>query len=389
MGLNVYFCDVCGVRVTDVDLRSGHGMLRGHDVICATCLEMGHGKDWLASRGMPAEAAGQAATNGSAPHVPSSSAVLDHARDRAATVEDEVTQVRSAVDHEDTHSVRVQDADFAGAAAGFAALRAPERAPVDDADGALDEESSDVVDPALLKPSTDAVRATDEQPSVVSGEAADEDESSALVSVKDRGSSSKARSRSDRLRRSVSGARPGPAPAGKAPTKKTSSSAVQTPKSSGSGKISKPKSSATRSGRKPAGGIGGMSLPLKISLVTVPVLLILAAVMVGGGVVGRAPREADVKDMPAQKAQIEKSYKDTTAAINSAIGSKDLAVLKAAQASWYKLNDDFSAFEKNAMSYSGWTETNCETYRETLKMPDLGSRMKLIRDEIAKQSVGH
>lgn len=384
MGLNVYFCDVCGVRVTDVDLRSGHGMLRGHDVICATCLDMGHGKEWLATRGVPEAAAG-ASANGSALRPPSNAAVLDHARDRAATVEDEeeATQVPSAIDHEDTHSVRVQEADFAGAAAGFAALSAPEPVPVDDADGALDEESSDHVDPALLKPATDAVRATDEQPSVAI-EAESEDDSSALISVKERAAAAKARGRSDRLRRSVSGARAS-APTGKAPGKKSSASSVQSPKSSGSGKISKPKSSTTRSGRKASGG-GGLPMPLKISLITVPLLLIIVAALLfsrGGG-----PRpEADVKDMPAQKAQIEKSYKEATTAINAAVSSKSLPVLKAAQASWLKLNEDFSVFERNAKAFSNWTEDDCSNYRDLLKVHDLGSRMKIIRDEIAKQSV--
>ncbi len=51
VGLNIHFCDVCGVRVTDVDLRSGHGIRRGYDVICATCLELGHGKAWLSASG--------------------------------------------------------------------------------------------------------------------------------------------------------------------------------------------------------------------------------------------------------------------------------------------------------------------------------------------------
>lgn len=386
MGLNVYFCDVCGVRVTDVDLRSGHGMLRGHDVICATCLDMGHGKEWLASRGVPEAAAGATASsaNGTALRHQSSAAVLDHARDRAATVEDEATHVpSSAVDHEDTHSVRVQEADFAGAAAGFAALGAPEPVPVDDADGALDEESSDHVDPVLLKPATDAVRATDEQPSVaIEGES--EDESSALISVKERAAAAKTRGRSDRLRRSVSGARAS-TPTGKAPGKKTSSSSAQSPKSSGSGKISKPKSSTTRSGRKASGG-GGMPMPLKISLVTVPLILLIA--IMAFFKTGSASSTLDPAGTPeAQKAQIEKSHKETVAVINAAVSSKDLAVLKKAQASWLKLNEDFTVFERNAKASSNWTEENCEAYRETLKMPDLGSRMKIIRDEIAKQSV--
>ncbi len=50
MGLSIYFCDICGVRITDADLRSGHGMLQGYDAICAGCIDLGHGKPWLESR---------------------------------------------------------------------------------------------------------------------------------------------------------------------------------------------------------------------------------------------------------------------------------------------------------------------------------------------------
>ncbi len=97
--MDIYFCDLCGVRVTDIDLKGGHGLRSGHDVICATCLELGHGKEWLAKRqpllkpvpgpgsgrqGKPAAAAGGEGRQAAA-------ALLDRARDRARTAEEDQT----------------------------------------------------------------------------------------------------------------------------------------------------------------------------------------------------------------------------------------------------------------------------------------------------------
>ena len=73
--MDIYFCDLCGVRVSDADLRAGHGIRSHWDVICGTCLEMGHGKDWLSQRSKPKAAA--------------ASPTLDAARDRVATLEEE------------------------------------------------------------------------------------------------------------------------------------------------------------------------------------------------------------------------------------------------------------------------------------------------------------
>src|SRR5271169_6040311 len=99
--MDIYFCDLCGVRVTDIDLKGGHGLRSGHDVICATCLELGHGKEWLAKRqpqlkpvpGAGAPRAGKAAP-AAAPAAESrhaGAALLDRARDRARTAEEDQT----------------------------------------------------------------------------------------------------------------------------------------------------------------------------------------------------------------------------------------------------------------------------------------------------------
>lgn len=102
--MDIYFCDLCGVRVTDIDLKGGHGLRSGHDVICATCLELGHGKEWLAKRqvqlkptpgssrpGKSALAAAPTAAVAAGESRQSAAALLDRARDRARTAEENQT----------------------------------------------------------------------------------------------------------------------------------------------------------------------------------------------------------------------------------------------------------------------------------------------------------
>src|SRR4051812_28475888 len=89
--MNVYFCDVCGVRVTDVDLHSGHGMRRRNDVICAACIDLGHGKEWVespAQKRAPAMAGAAAGANGRRPSP--APRLLDEGRDRARTLDEDV-----------------------------------------------------------------------------------------------------------------------------------------------------------------------------------------------------------------------------------------------------------------------------------------------------------
>jgi hypothetical protein len=167
--MNVYFCDVCGVRVTDIDLHSGHGMRRRNDVICAACLELGHGKGLFAQDGQKQavlSAHESAASNGK--HAPSVAAaappaagraaaadLLSEARDRARTADEdqppspvrpvsllpapplglEGSEVDAAAEtepppemtpeFEDTAKVPVVHQELSAAAAGFAALNPP------------------------------------------------------------------------------------------------------------------------------------------------------------------------------------------------------------------------------------------------------------------------
>jgi hypothetical protein len=181
--MDIYFCDLCGVRVTDVDLRGGHGIRRVDDVICATCLELGHGKEWLVQHNRPRQPSSTSlqpveSSKGTdtaalgarpAPSRPARAAAaavkakesptLDAGRDRARTVEEDEPEIEPVApriigdidgiataatvpDHEaeaeaashglDDEPVcapaNARRSDFAAAASGFSALGA-QRAP--------------------------------------------------------------------------------------------------------------------------------------------------------------------------------------------------------------------------------------------------------------------
>lgn len=81
--MDIYFCDLCGVRVTEVDLRAGHGIRKRRDVICSNCLEVGHGSDWLNQHADDAKEPAVAAASGPAPGA--NADYIKKARDRART----------------------------------------------------------------------------------------------------------------------------------------------------------------------------------------------------------------------------------------------------------------------------------------------------------------
>jgi hypothetical protein len=140
--MNVYFCDVCGVRVTDVDLHSGHGMRRRNDVICGACLELGHGKEWMANHAEKRAPAlvGAAAngTNGAHTEAPPAPPV-ELARDRVRTLDDDVPASKidpvvvpthapsgdGVPEIDDTTKLPVVEQNLSSAVAGLAAMTPP------------------------------------------------------------------------------------------------------------------------------------------------------------------------------------------------------------------------------------------------------------------------
>jgi hypothetical protein len=78
--MDIFFCDECGARVTDLDLRAGKGMRRVNDTICPGCVDQGLAQAWIGRTAAPAQAVVAA--------VPAAG-VIDLARDRARTEPDD------------------------------------------------------------------------------------------------------------------------------------------------------------------------------------------------------------------------------------------------------------------------------------------------------------
>jgi hypothetical protein len=96
--MDIYFCDECATRVTDLDLRAGKGMRRRHATICAGCVDQGLAQAWLTRTGGQASASASLQVSASAPSALVASAVatadpISIARDRARTVPDDPFQV--------------------------------------------------------------------------------------------------------------------------------------------------------------------------------------------------------------------------------------------------------------------------------------------------------
>lgn len=95
--MDIYFCDECAARVTDLDLRAGKGMRRRHATICAGCVDQGLAQAWLTRVG----SASATAQQGGAVERPlqAATAVVDASdpisvgRDRAMTAPDDPFQV--------------------------------------------------------------------------------------------------------------------------------------------------------------------------------------------------------------------------------------------------------------------------------------------------------
>ena len=82
--MDIFFCDECGARVTDLDLRAGKGMRQRNDQICSQCVGSGLAAAWLTRSGaaVPAQANGSA---GPAAVAVAASDPISLGRDRALT----------------------------------------------------------------------------------------------------------------------------------------------------------------------------------------------------------------------------------------------------------------------------------------------------------------
>ncbi len=354
MGLHIYFCDICGVRVTDVDLRSGHGLLRGQQVICGTCLGMGHGQSWLQSSAAATAPAADPADR------------IAAARDRAITVPDPAPAPR--LDTKETVRVPTvtEGPDLAAVAQSLGAMGASSKPARD----SLMDDVAESYDNGLAKADPSAMN--NEHPSapfVAPVEGAEE--SSALqpaVRSRSQGSSSSRRAAAVSASRSRE---PGVESDRRNPSK--SASNRQT-------KSGRPQAKSNRTVK----AAGGPPLPLIVTIIGVLLIATVAWRMInGGGLLGS--QKGQVIDAGARRDQLLESVNDARKAMNEALESRNLAQLTAAHEKFRKAQEQARSFEDLVRTKLNWTEEQIETHLSNIRFEDLQSKDKAIRDELVRQ----
>lgn len=338
MGLNIYFCDICGVRVTDVDLRSGHGLLRGHQVMCGTCVGMGHGKAWLASSTAPSA---------------QSHPLIDAGRDRAMTEPDPVLPVPP---RQDTHeTVRVPTVagggDLAAVAQSLGAMTAPSAA-------SAASMTEDIVE-------NDPQRDSAELPATAYQPPANAEDSSALQPAVRRSAHPQSSSSSRRV--ASAGGRSSGSRSGSAVVRSSSTRQVK-PKTARAAAAS-PKSR-------------GMPLPVVVTLVGLCLIGGVTWYLVGhhGG-----SAKVQVVDLKDARDALGESIKTARTVMNQALESQDVAQLKAARETFRKAQEEARRFEQQATE-AGWTDENIEVQLEAFRFEDLQGKDTLVRQELAKRN---
>lgn len=384
--MDIHFCDLCGVRVTDVDLRGGHGIRKRYDVICATCLELGHGKEWLArhQRSKGATATSQPIPS---PAVISKVAALDpaiitHARDRVETFEDGepspgVSPLVIAADdtpsHVDISELNKEDhvfaADstsagnhFAAAASSFSALAQPgnvNRSITDDDDVQQGE--------GLKDESTAAPILADDQAGFNSSGDSPFDFTSDLK--KDR-----AAQKDETLPVDVA-----PMVVEKVPVKKASSGSSAIKKAAAVGKKSNSpnsKSTNARSGKGPVRknnknkNILLMSA-LSLGILTMILLLTIKAIQGNKKAPERQTLHLDMSE------DLKTAIKEAKANASSVLNAKDIKLdaVNAAKAKIFSVRALIDNFEKEAkrQNQSVWDADAFGRYMEVVGWPDTNS----------------
>jgi hypothetical protein len=389
--MDIYFCDLCGARVTDVDLRGGHGIRRQYDVICATCLELGHGKEWLAKHQprprqaaakppvqLVAVAAGAAVPIGGVRSEPS----IDVARDRARTADEDHPDETPAVaprtlqadEPEETPASELEGDDepggapqqegngynLAAAASSFAAMGGSAKAAgVASADDLVDE-------------AHDEHDAPTESVALGTKDAAAKDEIEEAASPFQAEAATAPSGKDETL------------PIDRAPLvpekPKASTSSANTRKSSA--KVSKnkmPKGSGRARSRNNNKNV------LMMSGISLAILTMIMLIIISGHKSGPKDRTTIKVDLSEN---VKHSMSEARVAADSALKTLKMGDLKAAKAKILAIVPEIDHFAKEAEK-QGWTDDEMGRYLEQISWPATNSRIRLLNDEIAKQGGGN
>jgi hypothetical protein len=406
--MDIHFCDLCGVRVTDVDLRGGHGIRKQYDVICATCLELGHGKEWLAShqRGKSALSASQPAAAALAATASNKQApIVTIARDRVRTFEDGdespavAPQVLAAEEPEDgiatselsTAEVVAEAAaaeaakasakhaeanPFAAAASSFSALAGTSRR----ADAAADVDENGEQGEGLSDESTASPIIADDQDDAKSDESSESPfgfkEDSDAVAQKDETLPGDRDSLVDK-------------PADKSGKKSSSASASfkksgSANKSSAANSKSNNKASAARSGKGPAKKGSKNKNTLMLSLLSAGILLMVGLIVIKALKPPKKLQETIHIDMSQD---LKDAIKDAKLSATISYKAKDLDKMKEAKGKIQAVQSKIYAFEKETKSQNKdvWDEGAYGRYLESVDWPNTQSLIRILNDELVKQ----
>jgi hypothetical protein len=408
--MDIHFCDLCGVRVTDVDLRGGHGIRKHYDVICATCLELGHGKEWLArhQRGKSATAAAQPVAQPAAALAAAVSSkqspVITQARDRVRTYEDGdgspvvAPQVLAAEEPED--SIATSEMEANAVAAEAARLAAPESNPF----AAAASSFSALAQPAASKPTV----GTDVDENVAQGEGLSDESTAAPILADDQGEE-KADEKADGDSPFDYQADTGDGNAQKDETlpsdreplmaEKPVDKGRQTPSSAsfakvgsksgtGNAKVSSTKGSKARSGKAPLKKpVNKNKNILIMTALSIGILTMIMLITIGALKKPAKQQERIEFDMSQD---LKDAIKDAKLSATLALKSKNIDEMKAARSKIQAIQPKIYQFsdEAKAQNKDAWDDEAFGRYLEVVDWPDTQLMIRNLNDEIVKQGNG-
>ena len=362
--MDLYFCDECGTRVSDLDLRAGKGMRKRHDTICSGCVDQGLAGPWLVRAGQQASlpiAAGPVLAS-AAPAVAEPPDPISMARDRAQTVPDEPFCVEEPAaftpppkPNAETDAIHSKPAGvvapidgLAAAGDGFGALVGPSKPPTDLSD-----------DPAEVD------RGIDVADGQLAANAASPFDFDHHTGGRHSGKSETAEiARVDQDDGPVGGAvaKQGRSASGRQQSQKRSST------SSSKRNQAKPQSSR-RSG--PIASRPRNNKVVVFSLISCAVMLgVFTLVMLNRNPPRPAPEVIRDEPLTVLKDYIDKARRDSSAAM----GSDDLVVIERAIASVRRMQGEFHTFESKAKN---WDE---DAHAEQLRQMGYYDVQSTLRD---------
>lgn len=374
--MDIFFCDLCGVRVSDADLRAGHGINTNGDVICGTCLEMGHGKEWLSQRNKGKVPLAAAAKEPS---------MIDTARDRAMTLEDDDVEPmpdqvmvpsdagpaaadQIEIDHVVTAKVSSPDpanVNLASAASLFSALGKQQASTM------MGEEGDDLAEPSIAQdPELYQVggASTPFSPAVDRDRGKMEKQETRAVS-----NNGPSLSANRDTRHKTAGRRPSPSqPSSNKPSTRIGN---KTGKSSGtirpgSGRAKVPK------------GVSNNQRTLIFTIISVAVMTTIFAIVYPQLRPPSGPKEQKTLDYSAK---VKSKVSEAKSAAVGALRSKNASELKRAQQLLNQIPDAIEAFEVEAKR-QGLTEDQINDSIDAMDVNETTKLGRLIRDELAVQS---